>query len=120
MASTHTESFGLPTETRDLGFRMLNAKQDLATQRRIHSTLRRRATDAFLPNLVTSRPSAKSNSTTFGGLPGVGHPYWQTARAHNYAGSFPPHLTSDIQRAEQNPNDAQIRVTLAFLKQMWS
>ena len=97
---------------------MLYAKKDLKAQRSMLKTLQHRATASFLPDLVTSRPTTKFNREC-GGLPGIGHPYWQTARAHNYAGSFPPQLSPEIQKIDENPTEAQIQETLAILKHMW-
>ena len=55
--------------------------------------LRSNAMTAHLPDMPTSRPSDPHHRMN---LPGIGHPYWLTARDHIFAGSTPPKVSQAL------------------------
>ena len=56
-------------------------------------TLRSNAMQPFLPDLPTSRPSDLNQEFR---LPGIGHPFWATARDHVFAGASPPKIPEEF------------------------
>ena len=112
MANQH--SLGLPSETFQLGMHMIRGLGERAA-----NTLHNRFQSQFLPALPTSRTSGFTRRE-FGGLPGIGHPYWKTARAHAESGGIPPSLHLEISSKANDPSDVQISQTLQILREEWT
>ena len=84
-----SDHFSLPPDTICRTLSMLSDHMQPEDVTKWLEMLRSNQSVPHLQDLPTSRPSDFNNNIK---LPGLGHPYWSTARDHIFAGSYPPKI----------------------------